>query len=226
MALRKQRARTEYRGASCLGSPVPQDKIIRRESTGPRRYHSGWSIGSQTQTTWTCKPRIMASRRADRILGAASSSILDLPKVALISGGGTTAYNVGEVWHLLSEKSPILLVDLADPDKACGAQGMGAVFRATLDLTHPVTYGYDDCTRFSTVLVFRVDMGFYEPSDAGPAWRLTRHLASAATCPTNEKSRPGGRRQSKPMGLAMARWSCLWKIPISGASGREPAASS
>lgn len=53
-------------------------------------------------------------------LGAASSNILDPPKVALLSGEETTAYNVGEVWHLLSEKMnvPISLVDLSGVEQA------------------------------------------------------------------------------------------------------------
>ena len=48
-------------------------------------------------------------------LGGASSQILDPPKVALLTGEGTSAYNVGEVWHLLSERmnTPISLLNLS-----------------------------------------------------------------------------------------------------------------
>jgi len=60
-------------------------------------------------------------------LGSRSSDILDPPKVALITGtgggsryGGTSAYNAGEVWHLLSERmnSPISLLDLSSVEYA------------------------------------------------------------------------------------------------------------
>ena len=56
-------------------------------------------------------------------LGSRGSEILDPPKVALITGtgggsiyGGTSAYNAGEVWHLLSERmhNPVSLLDLSD----------------------------------------------------------------------------------------------------------------
>ncbi len=56
-------------------------------------------------------------------LGSAGSDILDPPKVAIITGtgggsrySGTSAYNAGEVWHLLSERMnvPVSLVDLSD----------------------------------------------------------------------------------------------------------------
>jgi len=54
-------------------------------------------------------------------LGGASSRILDPPRVAVLAGGGpagaegTSAYNVGEVWHLLSERmnTPTSLLNLS-----------------------------------------------------------------------------------------------------------------
>ena len=56
-------------------------------------------------------------------LGSRGSDILEPPKVAIITGtgggsryGGTSAYNAGEVWHLLSERMsvPVSLVNLSD----------------------------------------------------------------------------------------------------------------
>jgi hypothetical protein len=55
-------------------------------------------------------------------LGGASSEILERPKVALLTGAGdasgygTSAYNAGEVWHLLNERMrvPVSLIDIED----------------------------------------------------------------------------------------------------------------
>ncbi|MFB6249606.1 MAG: M14 metallopeptidase family protein [Salinibacter sp.] len=55
-------------------------------------------------------------------LGSAGSEILERPKVALITGAGdgsgygTSAYNAGEVWHLLNERMrvPVSLIDIED----------------------------------------------------------------------------------------------------------------
>lgn len=56
-------------------------------------------------------------------LGGASSDVLSPPKVAIITGtgggsrySGASAYNTGEVWHLLSERMnvPVSLVDQSD----------------------------------------------------------------------------------------------------------------
>ena len=55
-------------------------------------------------------------------LGSRNSSILEPPEVAIVTGtgggsryGGTSAYNAGEVWHLLSERMdvPVSLVDMS-----------------------------------------------------------------------------------------------------------------
>jgi hypothetical protein len=60
-------------------------------------------------------------------LGSRNSSILEPPRVALITGtsdgaryGGTSAYNAGEVWHLLSERMgvPVSLVDMSTVENA------------------------------------------------------------------------------------------------------------
>ncbi len=40
-------------------------------------------------------------------LGSGSSTVLHLPEIALITGSGTSAYNAGEVWHLLTERFEI-----------------------------------------------------------------------------------------------------------------------
>ena len=46
-------------------------------------------------------------------LGSPSASVLHMPTIALLTGPGTSAYNAGEVWHLLSEryKIPVSLLD-------------------------------------------------------------------------------------------------------------------
>jgi len=60
-------------------------------------------------------------------LGSASSEILDPPKAAIITGAGSgsrfsgaSAYNSGEVWHLMSERMnmPVSLLDLSDVEFA------------------------------------------------------------------------------------------------------------
>jgi hypothetical protein len=60
-------------------------------------------------------------------LGSRNSPILNPPKVAILTGtgggsrySGTSAYNAGEVWHLLSERMnvPVSLVDLGDVQSA------------------------------------------------------------------------------------------------------------
>jgi hypothetical protein len=60
-------------------------------------------------------------------LGSRNSPLLTPPKVALLTGtgggsrySGTSAYNAGEVWHLLSERMevPVSLVDLGDVSSA------------------------------------------------------------------------------------------------------------
>ena len=47
-------------------------------------------------------------------LGGSATSVLQQPKVALLSGSGTSAYNTGEAWHLLTErfKIPVSLLDV------------------------------------------------------------------------------------------------------------------
>ena len=47
-------------------------------------------------------------------LGSTNLSALPKPEVALLTGGGTSSYNAGEVWHLLSErfKIPVSLLDV------------------------------------------------------------------------------------------------------------------
>ncbi len=60
-------------------------------------------------------------------LGSRNSPLLNPPKVAIVTGtgggsrySGTSAYNAGEVWHLLSERMnvPVSLVDLGDVQSA------------------------------------------------------------------------------------------------------------
>ena len=53
-------------------------------------------------------------------LGSPSASVLQQPKIALITGSGTSAYNIGEVWHLLSERYriPVSLLDADRIDRA------------------------------------------------------------------------------------------------------------
>jgi len=60
-------------------------------------------------------------------LGGASTDILEPPKAAILTGagsgaryGGASAYNSGEVWHLLSERMavPVSLLDLSDVPSA------------------------------------------------------------------------------------------------------------
>ena len=47
-------------------------------------------------------------------LGSPSASVLHKPTIGLLTGTGTTAYNAGEVWHLLSERYriPISLLEI------------------------------------------------------------------------------------------------------------------
>jgi hypothetical protein len=60
-------------------------------------------------------------------LGSRNSPLLNPPRVAIVTGtgggsrySGTSAYNAGEVWHLLSERMnvPVSLVDLGDVQSA------------------------------------------------------------------------------------------------------------
>jgi hypothetical protein len=60
-------------------------------------------------------------------LGSANSEILESPSVALLTGtgggsrySGASSYNVGEVWHLLSERMemPVSLLDISDVSDA------------------------------------------------------------------------------------------------------------
>ncbi len=53
---------------------------------------------------------------AGRDLGTRSATVLNKPVVALITGSGTSAYNAGEVWHLLAERYevPVSLLDVED----------------------------------------------------------------------------------------------------------------
>ncbi len=60
-------------------------------------------------------------------LGSANSQILEAPSVALLTGtgggsrySGASSYNVGEVWHLLSERMemPVSLLDISDVSDA------------------------------------------------------------------------------------------------------------
>ena len=48
-----------------------------------------------------------------RDLGTRSAAVLQTPKIALITGSGTSSYNAGEAWHLLTERYhiPISLLD-------------------------------------------------------------------------------------------------------------------
>ena len=49
-------------------------------------------------------------------LGGRSTVALEQPRVALLTGSGTSSYNAGEVWHLLSERFgiPVSLLDVRD----------------------------------------------------------------------------------------------------------------
>ena len=49
-------------------------------------------------------------------LGGRGTVVLDAPRVALLTGSGTSSYNTGEVWHLLSERFgiPVSLLDVQD----------------------------------------------------------------------------------------------------------------
>ncbi len=51
-------------------------------------------------------------------LGSSGSDVLEKPRVAVVTGGGTSAYDAGESWHLLSHRfgMPVSLVDLEDLD--------------------------------------------------------------------------------------------------------------
>ncbi len=53
-------------------------------------------------------------------LGSRSMPVLEMPRVALLSGEGTDAYNVGQVWHLLTERAglPVSLLDRDDVGEA------------------------------------------------------------------------------------------------------------
>jgi hypothetical protein len=60
-------------------------------------------------------------------LGGSSSEILDQPEIALLTGtggssrySGTSAYNAGEVWHLLNERmrARVSLIDITDVQSA------------------------------------------------------------------------------------------------------------
>ncbi|MEE8268297.1 MAG: hypothetical protein V3R97_05235, partial [Gemmatimonadales bacterium] len=46
-------------------------------------------------------------------LGGSSTRVITLPRVAVVTGSGTSAYEVGEVWHLLSHRlrMPVSLID-------------------------------------------------------------------------------------------------------------------
>jgi len=169
-------------------------------------------------------------------LGTPSASVLRKPRIALLTGSGASAYNAGEVWHLLTERFqiPISLLDIdrvasADLSRyttiimsggfygdlmptqiaqwvqegghlitsssgtnwairnqlfeleekefdldsliadysfdqlstARGAQVIGgAIFKADMDITHPIAYGFRD-----TVPLFRNSTTFYEPPE-------------------------------------------------------------
>ena len=47
-------------------------------------------------------------------LGTGTASVLNIPKIALLTGSGASGYRAGEVWHLLSERFqiPITLLDI------------------------------------------------------------------------------------------------------------------
>ncbi len=53
-------------------------------------------------------------------IGTGRSEILSIPRIALLTGDGTSAYNTGEVWHLLSERFriPVSLLDVDDVGRA------------------------------------------------------------------------------------------------------------
>ena len=53
-------------------------------------------------------------------LGGRSAATLERPRVALLTGEGTSAYNAGEVWHLLSDRQriPVSLLDVRSVDQA------------------------------------------------------------------------------------------------------------
>lgn len=53
-------------------------------------------------------------------MGTGTAPVLQKPEVALLTGSGASAYNAGEVWHLLSERYRIPL-SLLDLDEIAGA---------------------------------------------------------------------------------------------------------
>ena len=63
-------------------------------------------------------------------LGGQSTAALEQPRVALVVGPGTSSYNAGEVWHLLSERFRI-------PVSLLGTEGLGG----------------DDLSRYNTLVM-------------------------------------------------------------------------
>ncbi|MFK7846016.1 MAG: M14 family metallopeptidase [Rhodothermales bacterium] len=53
-------------------------------------------------------------------MGTRSATILNKPSVALLTGSGTSSYNAGETWHLLSERfhMPVSLLDVDEVEDA------------------------------------------------------------------------------------------------------------
>lgn len=53
-------------------------------------------------------------------LGGPSGSVLEQPRIALLTGSGTSSYQVGEAWHLLNERFgiPVSLLDVDDVGRA------------------------------------------------------------------------------------------------------------
>jgi len=72
-------------------------------------------------------------------LGSDNAPVLEKPKLALLVGEGTSSYNAGEVWHLMTERfgTPITLLNTEEVDNA------GALARYNT-LVMAGGYGYGD----------------------------------------------------------------------------------
>ncbi len=102
-------------------------------------------------------------------LGSPSRSVLPTPQIALLTGDGTSSYNAGEVWHLLSERFQVP-VSLLDADKT----GFADLSRYNTIIMAGGFYGNVDTERMKTWVR---EGGRLIALTSGADWALRHDLA-------------------------------------------------
>jgi hypothetical protein len=120
-------------------------------------------------------------------LGSRSSPVLEAPEIAIVAGETVSAYAVGEVWHLLSERfgQPVSLLDPA-------ALGRADLDRYTVMVMPDGWYSAVDSAATARLAAWVRGGGTLVATEGGARWAARADLLDAETraTPTDSTRRP------------------------------------